>query len=411
MRILKKLLLFLLAMTLLLTPFASAADEGVYVFLDGEEVVLPNINAYFDTDIGIIMAPITLFSNELDVDVDYDIEAGTVILSREDTTMLFTVEETAAKLNSRNVTLDTPPVLKDGEVYVPLRFAAENLGYELDWNSEGKRVEISTVYDYELGITREQMLQSYGTPSGTLTSEKGYVWQVYQGDDANYQLIGLDGDRVVAYYVNSETWKLPSGVQYGTKLATCQTIMNGLGYQSTAGSGYTTYTSDDASLTVYYQETGDFLIYAARLENAEYTFQYEITPAALSGMEQILADLTNVMRVRAGYEPLSVESGLCTVAKNHSNDMAEHNFFGHLGTDGSDKAGRLEAAGYSATYASEAISKAYPDSFSTFASFYSNSTYQEILNANYDATGIGYSYNPDSDGVLYCVQLFFADVD
>ena len=112
MRILKKLLLFLLAMTLLLTPFASAADEGVYVFLDGEEVVLPDINAYFDTDIGIIMAPITLFSNELDVDVDYDIEAGTVILSREDTTMLFTVEETAAKLNSRNVTLDTPPICR-----------------------------------------------------------------------------------------------------------------------------------------------------------------------------------------------------------------------------------------------------------------------------------------------------------
>ncbi len=29
--------------------------------------------------------------------------------------------------------------------------------------------------------------------------------------------------------------------------------------------------------------------------------------------------------------------------------------------------------------------------------------------ANFDAVGVGYSYNPDSDGVLYCVQLFYAE--
>lgn len=411
MRTLKKILLLLLTAALLITPFTSAADEGAYVFLDGEEVSISGVAAYFDTDIGIIMAPIGLFSNELGASVDYDIETGTVVISREDATLTFTVDDTAAKLNSRNVTLDTPPVLKDGEVYVPLRFAAENLGYELAWDSDEKRVDITTVYDYELGITREKMTEIYGAPSGKMASEKGYEWQVYHTDYTDYQLIGLDEGRVVAYYVNNETWKFPFGVQYGTKLSTCHTIMNGLGYQSSSGSGYTTYTSKDSTLTVYYQGTGDSPVYAALFEYTKYASNCTVTPSVLTMMERTLADLTNVMRVRAGLEPLKIDQDISAVAKSHSNDMAENNFFAHLGTDGLDKAGRMEAAGYGACYISEAISKAYPDSFATFASFYSNTTYCEALSANFDAVGVGYSYNPDSDGVLYCVQLFYAEMD
>ena len=91
--------------------------------------------------------------------------------------------------------------------------------------------------------------------------------------------------------------------------------------------------------------------------------------------------------------------------------MAENDFFAHTGTDGMDKTGRMEAAGYGPCYISEALSKAYPNSFAAFASFYSNATYQEILSANFDLLGIGYSYNPDSEGVLYCVQLFYAEKD
>ncbi len=68
------------------------------------------------------MAPVDLFSSALGAEVDYNSETGVVVISREDTTITFAVDDTAAKLNNRNVTLDTPPVIKDGAVYVPLRF-------------------------------------------------------------------------------------------------------------------------------------------------------------------------------------------------------------------------------------------------------------------------------------------------
>lgn len=409
MKTFQKKLLFLFLTALLITPFTSAADEIASVFVDGKEVSLAGTSAYLDTDAGLVMASADLFSNVLEATVQYHAETGDVVISKENTTITMTVDHTEAKLDNRNVVLDAPPVEKDGTLYVPLRFCAETLGYELTWNSDENRVDIQIAYQYELGITREQMLKTYGTPSGTMASEKGYEWQVYNTDYTDYQLIGLDEGRVVAYYVNSETWKLPSGVQYGTKLATCQTMMNELGYQSTAGSGYTTYTGKDTTLTVYYTQAEDSPIYAALLEYTAYTAKCEITSDVLTAMERTLADLTNIMRVQAGLEPLPLDQDLSAVARSHADDMAENNFFAHLGTDGLDKTGRMEAAGYGACYISEAISKAYPNSFATFASFYTDVTYAEVLAANFDTVGVGYSYNPDSEGVLYCVQLYYAE--
>ena len=69
----------------------------------------------------------------------------------------------------------------------------------------------------------------------------------------------------------------------------------------------------------------------------------------------------------------------------------------------------MSAAGFGDCYVSEVISKAYPDSFTTFASFLVNPSYQEILNANFTDVGAGFAYNPDSEGVLYCTQLFYAE--
>ncbi len=172
MQTFKKHLLLILAAALLITPFTSAADESAYVFLDGKEVSLSGTAAFLDTDAGLIMASIDLFSNALEASVQYDIETGSVVMSREDTTITLAVNDTAVKLNNRNVVLDTPPVEKDGTVFVPLRFCAENLGYELDWDSAERRVDIRTVSQYELGITREQMRETYGTPSGTMALRK-----------------------------------------------------------------------------------------------------------------------------------------------------------------------------------------------------------------------------------------------
>ncbi|MBE6936883.1 MAG: hypothetical protein E7458_10425 [Ruminococcaceae bacterium] len=408
MKTLHKIIIACLIAALLITPFSAAAEERVSISLDGSEVTLER-PAYFDSETGILMAPASLFPAALGTELSVDAESGSVTLTRGNTVIGMTLGGTDAKINSRSVTLDVPPVMQEDEVLLPLRFCAENLGFELNWHADEHRVELLTIYEYELKITEEKMREIYGQPRETLISEKGYTWQVYHEDYREYQLIGVDHGRVVAYYLGSENWRLPFGIQYGTKLATCHTLMNGLGYQSATGTGYTTFYSDEAVLTVYYSAEAENPVYAALYEAAEYTDAEAVTPAALQSMERLLMDLTNVARVRQGLLPLAASQSLSAVAKLHAGDMAAGDFFSHQGTDLQNKTGRMSAAGFGDCYVSEVISKAYPDSFTTFASFLVNPSYQEILNANFTDVGAGFAYNPDSEGVLYCTQLFYAE--
>lgn len=409
MKTLQKITIFLFAALLLITPFTFAAQERVSVWLDGEEVILSENPVLFDTDLGFIMAPAALFTTALGSEVVVDTQSGSVSITRGNTVLSFTLDGLDAKINSRSVTLDTPPVMVNGEVLVPLRFCAENLGFELNWIAAENRVDLYTIYDYELKSTDQKMREIYGDPLEALVSEKGYTWQVYHEDYREYQLIGVDHGRVVAYYLNHDSWRLPFGIQYGTKLSTCHTLMNGLGYQSSTGSGYTTFYSDEAVLTVYYTADADNPVYAALYEAADYAEAEAVTPAALVSMERLLSDLTNVERVRQGLMPLIFHQSLSAVAKLHAGDMAAGDFFSHRGSDLQDKTGRMRAAGFGDCYVSEAISKAYPDSFTTFASLYANLSYQEVLRANFTDVGVGFAYNPDSEGVLYCTQLFYAE--
>jgi hypothetical protein len=46
------------------------------------------------------------------------------------------------KINGHIVRTDTPPFLEDGRVYVPVRFVAESLGMDINFDSVNKKVEI-----------------------------------------------------------------------------------------------------------------------------------------------------------------------------------------------------------------------------------------------------------------------------
>jgi hypothetical protein len=47
-----------------------------------------------------------------------------------------------ARSNGQNVILDEPPVIVNDRVFIPVRFVAEALGYEVIWRGEYSRVEL-----------------------------------------------------------------------------------------------------------------------------------------------------------------------------------------------------------------------------------------------------------------------------
>lgn len=47
-------------------------------------------------------------------------------------------------VNGQQETIDTPPILRDGTTYIPLRFASEALGASVHWRPDTNTVWIST---------------------------------------------------------------------------------------------------------------------------------------------------------------------------------------------------------------------------------------------------------------------------
>jgi hypothetical protein len=66
------------------------------------------------------------------------LSGGSVTLTAGGTVIEFAVDKTSAKVNGIETALDTPPVTRDGRVYLPFRFTAENLGYTVSWNADSR---------------------------------------------------------------------------------------------------------------------------------------------------------------------------------------------------------------------------------------------------------------------------------
>jgi uncharacterized protein YkwD len=80
-----------------------------------------------------------------------------------------------------------------------------------------------------------------------------------------------------------------------------------------------------------------------------------LPPRDAAQMSREVLDIVNAARARgrrcgaktfAAVGPLSLDAALTRAALNHSNDMAAHDLFDHIGRDGSTPAQRVEQAGY-----------------------------------------------------------------
>lgn len=61
----------------------------------------------------------------------------------EKITISITVDSDTAYVNGNPVILESPAFIRDMRTYTPLRFIAENLGVDVDWNGDEKKISIT----------------------------------------------------------------------------------------------------------------------------------------------------------------------------------------------------------------------------------------------------------------------------
>lgn len=131
---------------------------------------------------------------------------------------------------------------------------------------------------------------------------------------------------------------------------------------------------------------------------------------AATSDEQRAIEMINAERRKRGERPLVFDGRLTFIARQHSQNMAQLNFFAHIGRDARDATARAEAVGIR-DWRSMGENIAYnhvryPDPVATAVEQWMRSTKHRdnILNGDFTHTGLGIARA--SDGRIYFTQVF-----
>ena len=127
----------------------------------------------------------------------------------------------------------------------------------------------------------------------------------------------------------------------------------------------------------------------------------------IAAMEIDAFDLINDERATEGVDPLVMDADLRAVARAHSEDMVERDFFAHNNPDGESPFDRIRAAGLDYSAAAENIAwNSFSDPVATAVDGWMDSPGHRtnILNPVYTHTGMGVADN--GEGGFYFTQVF-----
>jgi len=120
----------LLILLIILSPGKAAAGEpardlALHVQVNGREVGFSDARPFIDEN-GRVQAPVRFVAQALGAEVNWN--AATASISGNGKEIILTAGRSTATVNGTAVTLDSGAVLIADRIYVPVRFIAETLG-------------------------------------------------------------------------------------------------------------------------------------------------------------------------------------------------------------------------------------------------------------------------------------------
>ena len=134
-----------------------------------------------------------------------------------------------------------------------------------------------------------------------------------------------------------------------------------------------------------------------------------LTPAAVRSLEREAFERINTKRIIAGLPPLRWSEKIADVARLHSNNTAERNFFSHQGLDGlmvNERAEKLNMGTWSAIGENIAFMKGYENPQERVVEKWMQSPAHKmnLLNPTWTEAAIGAAVT--EDGKYYFTQVF-----
>ncbi|MDF2715878.1 MAG: copper amine oxidase N-terminal protein [Paenibacillus sp.] len=125
----------------LCVPVNAADNEprAVAVEVDGGKLAA---GAYMVD--GRTMVPLRAIFERLNATVEWDDVTKSVTATKNTTTVWLAIGQTDAKIGDKPATLDVPPMLINGNTFVPLRFVSEALGAQVSFDGDTSTAKVTT---------------------------------------------------------------------------------------------------------------------------------------------------------------------------------------------------------------------------------------------------------------------------
>ncbi|MCI3920635.1 copper amine oxidase N-terminal domain-containing protein [Paenibacillus sp. TRM 82003] len=127
---------------------AGAAELPLRIVVDDKRINPPDAQPFIDAQKR-TQVPVRFVAEALGAEVDWDAKLQTAAFTRSDVRVALTIGRADYAVNGNTLRMDTAALLKDGRTFVPARYVAEALGATVYWEES-----IATVYISSSGEER-----------------------------------------------------------------------------------------------------------------------------------------------------------------------------------------------------------------------------------------------------------------
>lgn len=394
-------------------------SKEIKLYIDGKKVNFTKDLGYpFIDDNSRTQVPFRAFSEACNFKVSWDGKKRVGYAKKCQVTFDIPVGCSFIKKNGKRIHSDTQNVIFQDRIYIPLRIVLESFGYKVTWDGDNRAIYVtsedqvdveepvddddveepvvtssSALRGVHIGDDVTSVTQSLGQPNRMDKSRYGFDWYIYNSDYKKYLQIGVEDDKVVALYTNASYWALDDTVRYGVA---SNTVKNSLGIKKT-NNNQLKITKNDYDYTFYidtldHQKVVGVSIMAQSAKRNDY--ENKSAEALIASYEKQVFDLTNVERVNKGLQPFEWNEAVAVLARQHSKDMSDKNYFSHTNLQGEAPWDRAKKANIKYSYFGENIAMGQWDAIQVVSGWMNSSGHRNnILKEKYTGLGVGVWFN------------------
>lgn len=364
------------------------------------------------------MLPMRAVLEGIGAKVEWANEIQTAIAIKGQTEVRLREGSEYATVNGEDIWLDSPVVSISGRMFVPVRFVAETFDMDVSWDNE-KRIVTIEDKKYEMiksgrvnagrgsfyiGQSEDELISSMGSPNRKDRSEKGFLWYIYNDDYSRYVQVGVEDGKVVAIYTNSNDLEYDGRVRFGMMSPNIEAeFPDG---RSFFDGKYDIYVEDQVlTLFVDVHESNTVTALLLMDEDVHSRKDSKYSIDIKNANERQLLDLSNGVRSRYGLNYFVWSEEIAAVARAHSEDMSERNYFSHENPDGQSPFDRIESGGILYMSAAENIAAGYPNAIYAHEAWMNSGSHREAILSEIERFGAGIAQN--DEGYIYFAENFY----